>query len=190
MPELEFFTEIMVVGFLFSAAIVPVFASRSISEVVLKDYNWITKHKAALAAVAIILVYTVGVAGNRISSIIFKQIPGEAEEATRGQYRKWAVSHPEVPSRLKLAEFKVREQSERMALWSDRHRSYIRILRGLTTSLLIYLVSVTYRCVRRTGQYTWKWIAGALIAMFASYGIYYAEAQSYWRLIAQLSGMP
>ncbi|HWQ68376.1 MAG TPA: hypothetical protein VN494_00245 [Patescibacteria group bacterium] len=189
MLGLEFFTEIMVVGFLFSAAIVPVFAPRSISAFVPDDYAWITKSKPALAAVAVILVYTVGVAGNRISSGVFNLIPGESEEAISREYKQWAVSRPEMPSRLKLAEFKVRTQSDGMALWSERRRSYIRILRGLTTSLLVHLIAVTYRCVRRRGKYSWASISGVLIAILASYGIYFGEARSYWRLIAQLSRM-
>ncbi len=190
MPGLEFFTEIMVVGFLFSLAIVPALKLRTIDSLVPADYGWIAQNKPTLAAIAVVLIYVAGVAGNRISSGVFNLIPGEPETSINKSYREWAHGRTDTPARLKLAEFKVRERSEGMGQWSERHRSYIRILRGLTTASLIFMLVIAYRRFMRDPAYSWRVIAAALFVTLFSYAIYFKEAQAYWRLIAQLSGMP
>ncbi|HWQ70636.1 MAG TPA: hypothetical protein VN494_11925 [Patescibacteria group bacterium] len=190
MLGLDFFTEIMVVGFLFSLAIVPAFKWRTLDSLVPADYGWIKQYKPALAAIAVVLIYVAGVAGNRITSRAFELIPGDPEESFDKCYRKWAGGRTDTPARLKLAEFKVRERSEVLAQWSERNRFTVRILRGLTTASLIFMLVVTYRRFMGDSTYSWRAIAAALFITLSSYWISFREAWTYWRLITQLSGMP
>ena len=190
MLGLEFFTEIVVVGFLFALAVLPLVKWQSYSDPLPPNYQWISREKPLLAAIALILVYVLGVIGNRISSGVTTSVPIDPKSRIESIYGAWAADKHEAPKRLKLAEFAVREKSESTAAWSERRRSYIRIVRGLFVAALVHTILLGVQCINvRSNSSPKRLFIGVAITAVA-YSVFYAESVSYWRLIAELSGMP
>ncbi|MDM4766195.1 hypothetical protein [Pelomonas sp. SE-A7] len=183
MPDLDLFAEILVIGGLLLLALSPLIvrlsplARQGNGFIPAVDY---LKEGSGRLAIVVLLSYALGVAGNRLIDdgldLLIK--PGQAYSDA---YKAWASQDSKRPPSLKHAEFLLRERSEATRAWFDRHKSFVRVLRGAAAACALLLLTMTaYEC-SKPPKPRYRPLhffgAGLLLVIFAN--AYYLEAKSY-----------
>jgi hypothetical protein len=152
----EIFVEIFFSGLLFTFAVSPVLILLSpardkpgLIPGIVEWHEW-----RPWIILALVLVYAVGIAGNRLAEELYALI---GLDVNRG---------------LKLAEWQIRIHDETMRDWVERHKSYMKILRAGSLSCILFLICMPiyrWRAQKQRDRYTWKHYAGAVV-MLALFG--------------------
>src|SRR4051812_47976651 len=144
----DIFAEVMVVGGLFLLSLTPIFvrlspwASKKGGFLPAVDY---LKEGTGRYVVALFVAYALGVATNRLADDLIDLVGIDPGSRFELDYETWAKALPQKAPKLKYAEFVLRERNEATAAWLDRHKSFVRILRGAAvSSLLLFLAMVIY----------------------------------------------
>lgn len=188
----DVFAEVMVVGGLLLLALTPIFVRLS---------PWASKRGDFLPAVdylkegtgryiiALFVAYALGVAGNRLGDDLLDAMRLDPGSEYKQLYRDWAKSYPLKPPELKYAEFWLRERSEATAGWFDRHKSFVRILRGAAVACaLLLLTMLVYRLSRPpTPRYTRIHFASTTVLLLLFLSAYYLETAGYQKRVYELS---
>jgi hypothetical protein len=88
----------------------------------------------------------------------WRWLPKYAVRTSSGNsYTEWAKRHPNAVPSLRLAEFAIRDKSERLALWIERHKSYVRIAGGTSLASVIALLGMTICLFRRRTRHVFDW---------------------------------
>ena len=162
----ELFVEILVAGVLFVFAISPVLIriSRTANSHpgIAPGFNtWAAWKPWIFLAIAV--VYTIGIAGNRITEQIC------------------SVSGCDLSDDLRKFEWNLRIHSETARDWVERHRTYIKVLRAAAFSSFIFLVSMFIhdRTDPSVKRYDRKSYYGAVIFLLFSGIAFHLEITHY-----------
>ncbi len=141
----ELFVEILVAGVLFTVALAPIFPllegnawrrradsdpepAAQEAELFPGIQKWRDLQPWLIVAVA--LIYSLGVGGNRVVEEIYKNIP--------------IVSFSDPDHQYPNVEATVKAKGESFRAWVERHKSYRKILRAGSASSLFFLLSVSF----------------------------------------------
>lgn len=198
MFAIENFIEIQVVGFLLLIAISPLLNIIAPSLrgkdgfcPILEDVS----DKSAKAVLIIVMAFCVGIAGNRlIDDVIGSDFIGqEGDETYKEGFKNWASGYPYKLQSLKLAEFHVGGENEYARGYYERHKSFMRVLRGsAAASLLLLLFMSAYELARtskklelcRRYPMAYFVIAATLFIIFSL--AYRQESTHYYRRVCEL----
>lgn len=188
----DVFAEIMVVGGLLLLGLTPIFVRLSPPPkgdkgfVPAVDY---LKEGTGRFAIALLIAYALGVAGNRLIDDALDAAGIDPGSSAKEDYRKAVAQRPGLPGDLKLAEFSLRERGEATASWLDRHKSYIRILRGSAAAAALLLLSMFLYQRSRPPAPRYRSVHFISAAIF--FGLfslaYYLEAASYKQRVYDLA---
>jgi hypothetical protein len=108
------------------------------------DDEWKHLRQLMVAAVAVALVYSLGVAGNRVVEVLYNKAHIAFEEPPDKD------SGVTVPDKQAIGKFyamldrEVRSRDDLHRDWIERHKSYRKILRAGSASSLIFLCSTVF----------------------------------------------
>ncbi len=191
MPDIDLFAEILVIGGLLLLALSPLIVrlsplSRQGGDSFIPAVDYL-KEGSGRFAIVILLSYALGVAGNRLIDDGLDHVckPGQPHADA---YEQWARTNAKHPPKLKHAEFLLRERSDATRTWFDRHKSFVRVLRGAAAASALLLLTMTvyrlssppkprYRALHFLG-------AGLMLLIFAA--AYYSEASAYSEKVSDL----
>lgn len=187
----DVFAEIMVVGGLLLLALTPLFvrlspwASREGGFLPAVDY---LKEGTGRYLIALFVAYALGIAGNRLIDDGLEVFIDPGREHSNA-YRDWAVNKPDRAKTLKLAEFVLKERSDAVANWLDRHKSFVRVLRGAAAAtVLLLLTMLAYELSKPPRpRYRRVHFLGALLLLLIFSLAYYLEASAYKKRVHDLS---
>jgi hypothetical protein len=198
MFEIDNFIEIQVVGFLLLFAISPLlnllspaFRAKEGFCPLLEDIS----HKSAKAVLLIIMAFTVGIAGNRLIDdfVGSNLINHEGHEKYEEVFAKWAAEDSTRLQSLKLAEFTDSDASETAQKYFERHKSFMRVLRGaafaaflLLLSMLLYQFARAIKTLAPCSRYSLSHYLLA-IAMLIFFSVAYVqESTHYYQRVCEL----
>jgi hypothetical protein len=153
--------------------------------------------KGARAIVILIAAFCIGIAGNRLIDDSLGSLDIEGQEPYEKSYSE-LTQGTSSPKSVKLAEFQVAGANEYAQGWLERHKSFMRVLRGASVSCLIFLL-----CMSIYRVWQWRWprlvepryspgnflLASLLFLVFAS--AYRSESTHYYRRVCELAtGVP
>jgi uncharacterized membrane protein YiaA len=152
--------------------------------------------KGMLAILILIAAFCTGVAGNRLIDDSLDALDLEGEEYSKADYL--ALRKPDQPQSIKLAEFQAARDSDYTRAWLERHKLFMRVLRGTFSACLLFLIGMV---VYRVAQ--WKWpesvksrygvghFVAALFLMAFFLAAYISESTHYYRRVCELTtGVP
>jgi hypothetical protein len=200
MFAIDSFIEIQVIGALlllgaspFLLLIVPTFSRQQGAFAFLRRLN----DKGAIAVLIVIAAFCVGIAGNRIIDDLLGASAYEGEELHTPAYSA-IVNGTSCPKSIKLAEFQVPRDNEYARGWLERHKSFMRVLRGAFSACLLFFVCMlAYRVGqwRRPGllkpRYSVGHFAVTLLLFTFFFVAYVSESTHYYKRVCELAtGLP
>jgi hypothetical protein len=196
MFEIDNFIEIQVVGVLLLLGASPIFLlmdpafSRQQGA-----FSFLHKinSKGALAIFVLVAAFCTGIAGNRLIDDSLGRLEMEGEEHYSESYSA-IVKGRALPGSIKLAEFTVADNNEYARGWLERHKSFMRVLRGASFACLLFLVCML---VYRLGQwrrpeslkprYSVGHFAVTLFFFSLFLGAYISESTHYYQRVCELA---
>ena len=203
MFEIDNFIEIQVIGALLLLAFSPIlflatpaFNRQQGAFPFLRQMN----DKGARAVLILVAAFCIGIAGNRLIDDSLDKFGIEGEEHYTEAYRSITQGIPGTPQprSIKLAEFYVADENEYARGWLERHKSFMRVLRGMSFSCLLFLACMlVYRVAQRwqpkslKPRYSVVHFALALFLFLVFLGAYISESTHYYRRVCELAtGVP
>lgn len=191
MFSLDLFLEIQIVGMLVLFAVSPIFI-RFIPALNKKEGFFAgldrAGDKAALSIAMLVLSFVIGVSCNLMLTALFNSshlIPGD-------EYSKDFAARAERNSqRIKSqdgVELTLGSKSEAIRSWIDRHKYYIRILRGAVFASLLFLLSMAFYRLSRPAvpRYSKFHFITTLLLLVLFFYTYWAETMNYKRSVFEL----
>jgi hypothetical protein len=141
--SVELVAEVLVVGTLLLVASAPMWRGLGVStkdrDAVLQGYSTLPK-----AAVMVAVAYAVGVFITRVPA----RIEG-VQTSAEASYAGWSPPKgTNAVPRLRDAEFVLRERSDGLVSWIERHKSYIRVAGGTAIAALFAAIGVGVCLIR------------------------------------------
>ncbi|HEY0429253.1 MAG TPA: hypothetical protein VGC76_15845 [Pyrinomonadaceae bacterium] len=195
MFSIDNFIEIQVVGFLFLLSISPLLnlftpAFRT-QEGFCPLFDNVSD-KSAKAILILVLAFAVGIAANRLFDETFEKLGIEGSDEYSAPLEKWAQDKPGKMKELKLAEYYVSDNSETSAHYFERHKLFMRVLRGgAVAALLLVLMMAIYVLVwvrvRKKdilcSRYTLAHFGVAFLFFLMFFYAYKIEAHHYYKRV-------
>lgn len=181
-PATEIFVEIFVVGVLLVFGVSPILICFSPSarqrQGLLPIGDWKDWKPGLLLTVA--LLYSVGIAGNRLVERLYSRLQVGGIDATMDS------------DKMELA---VREHSEMARDWVERHKTYLKVLRAASFSSLLFLLSMPVYSIfnkRRTDvpRYGPKHYMAAILLGILFFCAFVSETHHYRRLLSDYHQIP
>jgi hypothetical protein len=183
LPGTELFIEVLIAGILFAFGISPVliyFSKASNEEAGLLPASIMQSDWKLWILVMIALIYSFGIAGNRLTEQLYK-FAGKAARQTSAQL----IQCVPPDNQYRRMELIVRDHSEVARDWVERHKTYIKILRAASGSSVLFLLSMGfYRGLRnvrreRLARYGWKHFSVTAFLCVFFFTALWTEAEHY-----------
>ncbi len=179
--------------------------------------------KSAKAILLLVLAFSVGIAGNRLVDELFDgfEIEGREEFETKCSKKElckkdegcqkyveclqkkanstkefdiWAKANSAKLQKIKLAEYYVSDHSDTAQKYFERHKSFMRVLRGAAFASLFLLFSMfIYRFAQRFRKLSplcHRYSVAHLLVVFMFFLIFYfayvCEAQHYYNRVVEM----
>lgn len=197
MFSINYFIEVQIVGILVLLGILPLIILCNPS---LRKRDGFFAHldsindKTTKAILMLVLAFSIGVAANRLFDDILDYVGIDPGSQHKSKFKIWAdlPENKTKAQKLKIAEFALQERSPAIGSWLDRHKLFIRVLRGASTSFILLFVSMgIYKvtCRYKEGikpRYFVKHfiVTGILIVVF--FLAFWLEADNYQERVYEL----
>jgi hypothetical protein len=186
MFSVQIFTEIFVVGSLLMLAVSPLLWSLlptgSRQAGITTSIRSVT-NAPVMGAIIVVLVYSIGIAGNRLIDDLFDKWKIDPGSAIKTDFASQAAQAGWNVKSLKEAEFSLL-QNEGPREWLDRHKSFVRVLRGGCFASALFILTMLAGLPSK--RYTTAHFIAAflLLAIFST--AYVRESQKYKEHVAAI----
>ncbi|HJP93974.1 MAG TPA: hypothetical protein VJ875_18595 [Pyrinomonadaceae bacterium] len=197
MFSINYFIEVQIVGILVLLGILPLIILCNPS---LRKRDGFFAHldsindKTTKAVLMLVVAFSIGVAANRLFDDFLDYIGIDPGSQYKSEFKKWAAvpENQAKVKRLKIVEFTLMERSPAINSWLDRHKSFIRVLRGATISFILVFVSMgIYKVTRRYKEgikprYFLRHFIVTVILSAVFFLAYWREAENYQERLYEL----
>ncbi|HEV2705344.1 MAG TPA: hypothetical protein VGV59_05440 [Pyrinomonadaceae bacterium] len=197
MFSINYFIEVQVVGILALLGILPLIILSSPS--LRKRDGFFARldsinDRTTKAVLMLVVAFSIGVAANRLFDDVLDYAGVDPGHQHKLQFTKWgeAPENQGKAKRLKIAEFALEERSPAIASWLDRHKLFIRVLRGAAISFILFFVSMgIYKVTRHYKEgikpryFARHFIATSILIIVFSLA-YWLEAENYQQRVFDL----